>query len=267
MIAGFSAVLVVKGVFAFIVPVTCAMWLLARGTAPAASRGAWPAWAAIALMPVVGAAVVWAYELAYVRLTGRSFLAAYRARQVPEGALTTGSPIARTTYNLIWYLGRMVWFAFPWSLAAGALVVRALRGGGWRPWPVRTRVAGSPVGSRAIGAGDIDPAPDRGVADAAARAPASEVSERQGAWFGVMASAALVACFSLAHRKADRYIFPVYFILGATGAIYAIRRVPRLERLVERLDRPWVPAVAYVLLFLLRLVTRGKLPEFTFWRT
>jgi hypothetical protein len=76
-----------------------------------------------------------------------------------------------------------------------------------------------------------------------------------------------VGAFSLAHRKADRYIFPVYFVLAAPGAVYAIRRWPWLQRIVARMDRPWVPAAVYVFLFLLRLVTRGKLPEFTFWRS
>jgi len=46
-----------------------------------------------------------------------------------------------------------------------------------------------------------------------------------------------------------------------------MRRWPWMQRIVSWLDRPWVPAAVYVVLFLLRLVTRGKLPEFTFWRS
>jgi hypothetical protein len=82
-----------------------------------------------------------------------------------------------------------------------------------------------------------------------------------------VSSLVLTAGFSLAERKADRYLFPVYFILGAAGAIAAMRRFGWLRRLVERLDRPWVPAVFYVVLFLAALLTAGRLPTFTFWRS
>jgi hypothetical protein len=69
----------------------------------------------------------------------------------------------------------------------------------------------------------------------------------------------LTGAFSLAHRKADRYIFPAYFLVGAVGAIGAMRRFPRLAELVEKWDRPWAPAAIYVGLFLLRLITWGRL--------
>jgi len=51
------------------------------------------------------------------------------------------------------------------------------------------------------------------------------------------------------------------------GAIHAVNRFAWLRRIVDRLDRPWVPAVVHVLLVVLRLVTVGMLPEFTFWRS
>jgi hypothetical protein len=226
MVLAFVFVLLVKGVFALMVPVVCALWLIARRDgAPARA-----AWAAVLAMPIAGAATAWAYEHAYLAVTGRSFLDAYRARQVPEGALTAGSPAARFAYNLVWYAGRVAWFAFPWSIGAAFLALRGLREKAWRP-----RLESAAV--------------------------------RQAAWFGVVASATLVIAFSLAHRKADRYIFPVYFIAGAVGVGLALRRLPWLGRIVDRLDHPWVPAAVSVLLFLLRLATIGKLPEFTFWRS
>jgi hypothetical protein len=77
----------------------------------------------------------------------------------------------------------------------------------------------------------------------------------------------LVGAFSLAHRKADRYLFAVYFIVAAVGAIDAVNRFAWLRRVVDRLDRPWVPAAVYLGLVLLRLVAGDMLPEFTFWRT
>jgi hypothetical protein len=134
----------------------------------------------------------------------------------------------------VWYTARVIWYAFPWSLFAGLLAVEGVRRG-WI-WPWRRKGEG----------------------------PASAI---QGAWFAIATGLALLAAFSLAHRKADRYIFVVYFLLAAAGAVAAIRRYPRLQRLVERLDRPWVPAALFVVLFLLRIVSLNALPEFTFWRS
>jgi hypothetical protein len=59
----------------------------------------------------------------------------------------------------------------------------------------------------------------------------------------------------------------VYFIVAAVGAGVALRRVPSLSRLADRLDRPWMPAAVYVGLILLTLLSTGRLPQFTFWRT
>ena len=233
MLAGFAWVLFVKGVFAFMVPVACALWLLARLPAWTHARRAWPAAAAIVAMPLAGAALALGYDAAYRDATGTSFLAAYRARQVPEGAMAGESALARTAYQLAWYAGRIVWYAFPWSLPA--LWLAATRRRLW--WPF------------------------------GATSPGHAPARLQGAWFALATSGALVLAFSLAHRKADRYIFPVYFLVGAVGAAWAVGRSPRLRAWAQRLDRPWVPAAVWMLLFLARLAAAGRLPEFTFWRT
>jgi hypothetical protein len=272
MLGGFVAVLLVKGVFAFMVPLTCGLWLLARGasspaSAPAVSASAEPqdvvdhpagrrlrpvgvkapvaAWTGVLLMPIAGALVALAYEAAYLHVTGRSFLEIYRARQVPEGAITSGSPLARTAYTLAWYIGRVLWFAFPWSLFACAATWTALRTTRIWPWPPASGLT-APV-FRTDRVGDWSP--------------------RQGAWFAAAATVALVAAFSLAHRKADRYIFAAYFSAAALGGCWALARAPRLGRVADRLDRPWVPPAIHVALVVLRLATRGALPEFTFWRS
>jgi 4-amino-4-deoxy-L-arabinose transferase-like glycosyltransferase len=237
MLAGFLAVLLVKGVFAFMVPLACVLWLLVRGgTSP---RRSLAAWTGVLLMPVAGAVATWAYEAAYLEVTGRSFLEIYRARQVPEGALTSGSPIVRSAYNLVWYSGRVIWFAFPWSILGAAVVWGAIRAGGL--WPRRS---GSGL-----------------------EAPGSGPEGRQGAWFAALVTIALVVAFSLAHRKADRYIFPAYFSAAALGGAWALARFPRFERLASVFDRPWFAPALHVALVLLRLATRGALPEFTFWRS
>jgi 4-amino-4-deoxy-L-arabinose transferase-like glycosyltransferase len=225
MLAGFCAILLIKGPFAFIVPLACALWLAARDDR---SRRAWHAWAAIAAMPLAAALVAWSYEAAYVDVTGRSFLDAYTGRQLPSDQVTAGFSPLRAGYNAVWYLSRILWYAFPWSILAGIVAVRAVWNGQWTP---------------------------------------SAEPTRQGAWFAIAATGLLFVAFSLAHRKADRYLIPVYFIIAAVGAVEAIRRFAWLRRGVERLDRPWVPAVFFVVLCALRIWAIGPLRQFTFWRT
>ena len=108
MMGGFIAVLLVKGVFAFIVPVVCALWLVARASGLSDATRTWPGVDGDCLMPVPARLVTWGYEAAYVSVTGRSFLEVYRSRQVPEGALTTGSPLVGTAYSAVWYTARVI---------------------------------------------------------------------------------------------------------------------------------------------------------------
>ncbi len=238
MIAGFCVVLLVKGVFAVVVPITCALWLLARAEGAGDLRARWTPWAAVAAMPLAGALVAWGYEAAYVGATGRSFLAVYQARQLPVTAVTEGSLVGRAAYTAVWYAARVFWYPLPFSLCAGAVAWRGLRSRNLWPWRL-TRADESPAA----------------------------LPLRQGAWFALAATIALLGAFSLAHRKADRYFFAVYFIVAAVGAIDAIHRFAWLRRIVERLDRPWVPAAVHVGLVVLRLLTGDMLPQFTFWRT
>jgi hypothetical protein len=238
MLAGFCAVLLVKGVFAGIVPVVCAVWVIARvEPGPLFRKADRHAWTGIALMPVAALAVAWGYDGIYSHVTGRSFIELYTGRQLPEESLTIGSRIVRTAYTASWYVSRVMWYAFPWSVLAIAAGLSGIRQGAWRPaWMPGAR-------------------------------PAEWTTARQGAWFGLVSGILLTAAFSLAYRKADRYIFPVYFLVGAVGAGWALRRVPVIGHMADRLDRPWVPAAVYVGLFLLTLFSTGRLPQFTFWRT
>jgi hypothetical protein len=182
-------------------------------------------------------AVTAAYEAAYVRVTGQSFLEIYRSRQLPEDALTPGSFVWRVVYTTSWYAARVLWYPFPWSLLAIAAVTASVRMGRW--WPLGKRAGGS-----------------------YARDPAW-----QGAWIAITTALVLTGAFSLAHRKADRYIFPVYFLVAAAGAGFALRRSASMERIAAKLDRRWVPAALYLLLVVLTLASSGRLPRFTFWRS
>lgn len=238
MMAGFCGALLVKGVFALMVPLTCGAWLLARSERGTRTWRGGPAWAAVALMPVAGVLLAWGYEATYVRVAGHSFLAVYLARQVPPDTFTAGTPWLRIPYTAAWYLARIAWYAFPWSLVAAWVAWRGVKEGDAWPPAMRWR----------------------------ARATRDWTAARQGAWFALASGLALAAGLSLAYRKADRYLFPVYFLVGAVGAVAAARRYAPLAWLVRRLDRPWVPAAAYLFLFLLALLTAGSLPTITFWR-
>lgn len=239
--AAFAWVLMVKGVFGLIVPAVCGVWLAARqyesrgapASAPRGERTRAP-WMALGSTLLVMPLLAVGYEYLYRRASGESFLAFYAGPRLDVDAVVEG-PLARWPYNVLWYTGRLIWYALPWSMfALGALAayVHHLRGG---------------VSARLVATIDR--------------------SSRAGLLFAAAASGLLVAAFALADRKADRFIFPAYFILGAAGAVTAVRCWPRLSRIVGALDRPWVPAAIFLAMFLLRLVSGSHLPRLTFWRS
>jgi hypothetical protein len=237
--AAFAWVLLVKGVFGLMVPAVCAIWLAARQhegsieTAHPRPRSLGP-WVALGTTLLVLPVLTLVYEVLYRQVSGESFLGFYAGPRLDVDAIAEG-PLARWPYHVLWYTGRLVWYALPWSVfAVGALAayVHHLRGG------VSARLVAS-----------IEP-------------PA-----RAALLFSAAASALLVAGFALADRKADRFIFPAYFFIGAGGAVTALRCWPRLSRVADALDRPWVPAALFLALFLLRLLTGSHLPRLTFWRS
>ncbi len=90
--------------------------------------------------------------------------------------------------------------------------------------------------------------------------------DRRGLFFVVAASALYILGLSLSDRKADRYIFPVYYLLGAAGAAAWMRWSPALQRLARRLDSPLVAPLALVIMlagFLLSAYLH--LPRLKFW--
>ena len=228
----FAWVLLVKGVFGLMVPALCAVWLAARQHGESSPRLA--PWGALGLTLLVAPVLTFAYESAYRTVTGESFLAFYTGPRLDAGSVAEGS-LARWPYNGMWYTGRLIWYALPWSVfALGALAAYVHHLGGGV--------------SRRIVAG-------------------MSRESRSGLAFAAISSAVLVVAFALSDRKADRFIFPAYFILGGAGALTAFRCSPRMSRVVEVLDKPWVPAACWLVLFLVRLASGGQLPRFTFWRS
>ena len=168
------------------------------------------------------------YEQMYRHATGEAFWSVYLARQLGVAATAqSAAGVAQKAYNLVWYLARVLWFPFPWSLTLAAAVVSA-----------RTRSHGPGAGPRS------------------------------GAVFVLLLTACYLAVFSLSDRRADRYIFPVYYAVGAAGAVAALGAWPRLHALAVRLDRghAWVPAAVWVFTFGLHLLGGGLgLPTVKMW--
>ena len=175
-----------------------------------------------------------AYEHLYRLATGEGFWRFYLSRQLGVAAAAgheTG--LLAKAGNLVWYLGRVVWFPFPWSLA---LLLTA-----WQARRLPARLAASAGSPSARGA-------------------------LAGGLFAVATVALYVGLFSLSDRRADRYIFPAYYAVGAAGGVAALRASTRLRGLAAVLDRPWVPAAVWAVTFTAHLFAgRLGLPTVKVW--
>jgi hypothetical protein len=114
----------VKGVFALVAPIVGALWLWMRRPTPVT------AWMALGVMTAAIPVAAWAYESAYARVTGESFLDYYLgARMSLEAGVASPLPFPLDKlWNVIWYTGRVAWYAGPWSLALLILVRPSARG-------------------------------------------------------------------------------------------------------------------------------------------
>jgi hypothetical protein len=231
--AGFVGLLLVKGLLAVFGPVLCALWLVSRrltsGGRVVPDRAAWLG--ILAGVAAMGATAV-VYELLYRQASGEPFWSFYATRQLGVAAARgAATGVLGTLYSLVWYLGRVIWFPFPWSV----LLLVAL-------WQLFAR----------SGPARKSAPPDAGT--------------RAGALFTAAVLALYVGLFSLSERRADRYIFPVYYAVGAAGGVAALRLVPALRRLAERLDRAWPPAVVWAAAFAAHLFAgRLGLPTVKLW--
>jgi 4-amino-4-deoxy-L-arabinose transferase-like glycosyltransferase len=234
-VAGLVGLVLVKGVLAVFGPVLCALWLLARRlTAREAAPGDRAAWLGLAAGVVGMGATAGLYEQLYRQATGEPFWSFYLARQLGVAAAAgEGSALAAKACNLVWYLGRVLWFPFPWSVALLLAAWHARR----LPWRAR------PAGDEPFDSGAL-----------------------AGASFAIAAVVLYVGLFSLSDRRADRYVFPAYYAVGAAGGVAALRLSPRLRRLAGALDRPWVPAAVWAATFVAHLLAgRLGLPTVKLW--
>jgi len=232
--AGLVGLLLVKGMLAAFGPVLCVLWLVSRRLTSEAGRASdRGGWLAVTAGVAAMAAVAVAYEHLYRQATGEPFWSFYVARQLVVASATGGaaSGLAGKLYNLVFYTGRLLWFAFPWSVL---LVVES--------WRRRQRSGSAAETAR----------PDAGAC--------------AGALFTAAMVAVYVGLFSLSDRRADRYIFPAYYAAGAAGGVAALRMFAPLRQLAARLDRPWVPAAVWAAAFAAHLFAgRLGLPTVKLW--
>ena len=129
-VASLVGLLLVKGLLAGFGPALCVLWLVTlRLTSGGRAVSDRAAWLGIALGVAAMGATAAAYELLYRQATGEPFWSFYATRQLGVAAATgAATGFVGTLYNLVWYLGRVIWFPFPWSV----LLFVAL----WR-WVVR----------------------------------------------------------------------------------------------------------------------------------
>ena len=204
------------------------LWLaIRRYVEPSVRDGA--AW--LSLLAALGAvaATGLVYEYLYRQATGEPFWSFYLGRQFGVAAIDqSAAGVLQKAYNLVWYLGRVLWFPFPWSLTlAAALATRR------------------PAGPRETAKGT-----------------------RTGVLFVVGFTLLYLGAFSLSDRRADRYIFPVYSAVGAAGLIAALRAWPRLQSFTERVQRgrPWLPAALWLALVVVHILAgRLGVPTVKVW--
>ena len=135
-LSGYLYALLVKGVFAFLAPVCGAVWIALSDRKP--GERLLPAWVGIALMIVATPFVAWEYERLYAAATGQSFLDYYLGPRIAlEGGVAGSLPFPLDKiWNAGWYLGRVAWYAAPWSLVLAATwwIRRGLEPEGCRRW-------------------------------------------------------------------------------------------------------------------------------------
>jgi 4-amino-4-deoxy-L-arabinose transferase-like glycosyltransferase len=191
-------VMLVKGVFAALVPVSCALWLLWR---PARThRLRLGTWAGLALSALLALGAAAGYEYVYRGITGEPFVRPYLTQQLVVAADrhrdAESLPGVQQVRNAGWYAGRVLWYAFPWSLVCLWLLLPRT----WRPrrW---------------------------------------NAAATRNQWLFLTLAGLSLAALSLAARRADRYAFPVYYIAAVAGAMAALQRLPFMRRLCEALAR------------------------------
>jgi hypothetical protein len=221
MAASFCFLVLLKGAFAMFALVGAVLWLLVI-PAPRDASDRW-AWVGLIAAAAAAAVMMTAYETIYVHTTGESFLDFYRSTRLGQ-SIQFSDPrvVPHALVNIGWYVLRLAWFAAPWSLVA--FVVAWI----WLRASVQRRT------------GEVFEAP----------------SAHAIQW-ALLTTAVFIAVLSPALVRAERFIFPVYFIMGSVGVVAVIRTAPGVHRVATRAAAyPWLPVAVWIGTFLLSLANR-----------
>jgi hypothetical protein len=213
MVAAFCWLALIKGAFAMFALIGAALWIAI--VPPDKGGASWRAWLGLVVAGLAAIVLFAIYEAAYVRITGESFLAFYRNTRLGESMdLSDPRIVPHTLRNIAWYFVRLAWFAAPWSLVALAV------------WA--TVIAGARRGFDAF-----------------------ERPGARAAMWGLVTTMMFVVVLSPANVRAERFIFPMYFVAGALGFATASLRWSPVARLAMRTAGWWwLPAATWMLLFL-----------------
>ena len=210
----------VKGLLMAFAPISCA-WLLLVSRWASPHRGVRDvyAWAGLPVAVCVTGAAAGLYEFVYLFTTGESFFAVYLEKWTSLGFQTGAqSWVLQKGDNFFWHLGRLLWFAFPWSLAAC-----------WAAWSLK---------------GELGQ-----LRNDAPQSRDDEQKRRalEGLVIGLGIVALYIGLLSLSNHRADRYLFPGYIVLGACGAAVAGWDRGSARRTVLAMDRwhPYTPMLVY----------------------
>ena len=222
---GFAAGLLVKGVFVVLVLMAAGLWVVIN---PLKDTSRARLIAACAIGVACMAAAAWAYDAAYLKITGERFWRAYWQRQLGPMQFDSAAEHALLfVEHLGFYALRLLFHPAPWSLA---LV--------WALWKRR-----DPGGQ--------------------SRRPGRSATETRSLAFALLFAAASVVILSAASRFAERYAFSATYLIGAAGVVVAWRRWPALRLALARLESavPAAPAVVWLALLVLRLALGPFLPR------
>jgi 4-amino-4-deoxy-L-arabinose transferase-like glycosyltransferase len=126
----FAGGLLVKGVFVVLVLLAAGLWIAID---PTCARARWRQLAACGAGLAVMAAVAWAYDITYQKVTGDLFWTAYWRRQL--GPMSAGLPAGELrgfVRHAGFYLLRLLYHPAPWSLVLLWASVRPTIAGPWR---------------------------------------------------------------------------------------------------------------------------------------
>ena len=218
IVVSFCWLALIKGAFAMFALAAASLWIVV--VPPRNGDHNWRAWLGLAAAMLAAIAMFALYESVYLRVTGESFLDFYRSTRLGESMdLADPRIVPHTLRNVVWYLGRLAWFAAPWSLAAFAV---------WLAWPRSPRV----------------------VLD--------RRTDRRAALWALLTTVVFIVVLSPANVRAERFIFPLYFIAGALGFAAASRQFTAVDRLAARTaDYWWLPAAMWLVLFLASIGSRS----------